>query len=267
MVEKIYNKRRGDYFKLVHDDEKGVRMIASRDIEAGLLVLVDPHLYSQPLGYSSALMQRPEVAPLMATIQKCAQTHGHLAGAKRYPPEVQQAMNRMTEWNASMYMSKSSRIDEIWELHDAHRQAEIGDQVMIDGLVSKAGKQLNGKKGCVVSRDKHDASRFGVEIQETGGKKSIKACNLKTLGGIVHTNSFEGDGCQVLYKIICRINHACGDAANVLKIDHQGKGFVMAKRNIKAGEEILIDYIPGEQEDRLGLLKLKYNFVCACPEH
>ena len=72
---------------------------------------------------------------------------------------------------------------------------------------------------------------------------------------------------ELLYKVLCRVNHACGNAANVMKVTIQGKCYVIAKRAIEAGEEILIDYIENQECDRLGMIKLKYNFRCQCPEH
>ena len=75
---------------------------------------------------------------------------------------------------------------------------------------------------------------------------------------------------MILFKDISRINHACGKHANVAKIlcDDTNKAYLMATRTIQKGDELLIDYLASEEdEDMLGLLKLKYNFHCTCPAH
>ena len=184
-LEKQYDARKGERYKLVHNEEKGIHMVASHKIDGGELVLIEKPLHSQPVGYSPSLRQRREVASLLATISRFAKSHGHLSGLDQYPPEACEAMNRLTELKAMDMVSTSPQIDEIWQLHDAHRQSGIGDMVMIDGLVSDAGKKLNGKIGRVLKRDKKDTARLcvsiGVGSQAT--EKSIKQVNLKTLGG------------------------------------------------------------------------------------
>jgi len=155
-------------------------------------------------------------------------------------------------------MPSSPRIDEIWELHDAHRTADVGDPVTIDGLVSDAGRPLNGTRGRVVDKVN---DRLAVELANST-RKHVKPCNLKTLGGIVRTNSFEYRGQSLLYKLLCRVNCACGPAANVTKVTMDGGvAYVMTTKEIKKGEEILIDYLPGESGvAKRELLRVKYNF-------
>ena len=82
--------------------------------------------------------------------------------------------------------------------------------VIITGLTSEAGIQLNGLSG--IARD-FDGQRWAVILPQLGGKK-IKPGNLKTPGGILRTNSFQEaspDGCvtEVMFEYICRINHSC----------------------------------------------------------
>lgn len=246
-------------------------MVATRDIANGDVILIEKELYSQPRGYSPEVLQRPDVAPLMATVTKFASSHGHLTGPDKYPAEARKAMDQLAELNASVRVMQSPHIQEIWQLHDSFHCAQVGDNVMVEGLVSEKGKKLNGKHGVVVSHDEQDSGRLGVEIKATDSKvarMSIKTCNLKTLGGIYRTNSFgSNDDEEVLFKNTCRINHACGNAANAIRLLIQGKSYVLARKDIPVGEEILIDYIPGEEGDRLGLLQMKYNFTCRCSEH
>lgn len=272
-VENGYNSRESSYYRLVENTDKGTCMVAARDIQAGEAVLVEKPMYTQPVGYSEAFCQRPDVAPLLVTITRYAQSHGHLTGPEQYPLEARETLNRLTELKVTEVMTQSPRIHDIWQLHDAHRCAQIGDNVMIDGLVSDSGKVLNGRFGRVVGVDDRDNSRLAVEIGSSRStrtmRKSIKAANLKTLGGILRTNAFGNyaEGTETLFQVLSRVNHACGDTANVMKMDANGKAYLMAKRDIRDGEEILIDYLPGERGDRVGLLEVKYNFRCTCGGH
>jgi len=274
-LEISYNKRDAECYELVHDETKGYHTIAKRDIEPLEPILIEEPLYYQPLGCAPALLHRPDVVQLMDTIERSAASHSHLTGADMYPPEARRALDRFTELNVNHFASTSTQIDEIWKLHDAHRVAEVDYEVVVDGLVSQAGKLLNGKRGRVVNRDETDVDRLGVDIIGGGGtegkaRRSVRRANLKTLGGIMRTNAFvnEEDGKEYLFKILSRVNHACDNQANIAKFVSQGKAYVVAKKEIRAGDEILIDYIGGErEEDRLGLLQLKYNFSCPCPKH
>jgi len=281
-LDAYYNRRRrdGEFYKLLRNNEKGMYAVAARDIGAHDLILIEKSpLHSQPSIYQPSFLSRPDVVEIMHTILPYAQSEGHQSGVNKYPPEARKAMDRLMELSAKEYMVKSPGINEIWELHDAHRNhQEIGDLVQIDGLISEAGKQLNGLKGVVVCKDEHEADRLGIELRVQQGKelspksqyKSIKRCNLKSLGGIARTNSFEGENSDslVLYRILSRFNHACGDSANATRIIVQNGAYLFSRQPIEAGEEILIDYIPNEKpEDRLDLLQLKYNFQCNCPQH
>jgi hypothetical protein len=57
----------------------------------------------------------------------------------------------------------------------------VGDFVIISGLASAAGKQLNGQIGTVTSWD-HFLGRIGVRIDGVTGLKAIKLMNLVLLG-------------------------------------------------------------------------------------
>lgn len=251
-------------------------MVATRDIERGGLVLFEDPLHVFPKNYSNAVLENTEYQQAVATIVQCASTHGHLSGPDAYPPEARHALDRLTELSATESAKTSPCIDDIWHLEDAHRCAEVGDTVMVDGLQSEGGKKLNGKKGRVVGIDETDEGRLAIKIdmgrasKGLATKKSMKRSNLKTLGGILRTNSFGGKGaCALLYKTTCRINHACGKAANVRRMEHNCKAYIFAKREIYAGEEIFIDYLPNDdaEEDRPGDLQMKYNFRCQCSAH
>uniref|UniRef100_A0A7S4K386 SET domain-containing protein n=1 Tax=Odontella aurita TaxID=265563 RepID=A0A7S4K386_9STRA len=295
---------------------RGVGMIARCDIDGGEIILVEKPLHTQPAGYGRSFLRRSDVAPLLTAIDRygygrttSSQHRPSSSGdPRKYPPppaEVREAMDRMAEMNATERMLESPRLDDLWKLHDAHNRAAAGDAVMIHGLVSIAGRKLNGRIGRVAGRDDEDADRCAVEIAAGSGerrsRKSIKRDNLKTLGGIFRTNFFESrdGGKQMVFGTMSRINHACGTYANALKLivdddDSDGNGngsgttssnkaYLVAGRDISMGEEIFIDYVPSDDADedndkggddddhrrqrRLDSLRNQYNFRCQCPEH
>lgn len=74
--------------------------------------------------------------------------------------------------------------------------------------------------------------------------------------------------CAALFQNICRVNHAC-DFSNAW-LDNWGNqndwstGTLRARRDIKEGEEILLDYthLGGKVYDKMEVLR-KYRFICA----
>ena len=137
---------------------------------------------------------------------------------------------------------------------------------------------LNGRRG-VVRRVEDDGRRRVRLLGGAAGEtlKAIKRENLKSIGGIIRTNSFEDENRAKLFETLCRFNHACGATANVTKVfEHlvTGNGarcaHVTTLRDIRRGEELCIDYIIGSNEasldtaPRRAYLQMKYNFVCQC---
>lgn len=277
----------GPPYKLMQDQDparnnnRGVYMVAARDIQMG-----EPILFEDPLSIRDGL-HHPS---LLVESNTKAKEYFHTLSQSQFnqQPEadatttvcaedakVQHAMARLGELNAVAWKTRQSpQIGDIWDLEDSHRCAEIGDLVTVDGLSSKAGYALNGKTGTVLNYDENTPGRLGVKIQtarNTTTVKSIKATNLKTLGGIWITNAFGGGGSkenQCLYKLMSRINHACLSAANSSRIiNDKGKACVLARTDIPVGKELFIDYMPREKGDRVGLLQMKYNFTCQCSGH
>jgi hypothetical protein len=73
--------------------------------------------------------------------------------------------------------------------------------------------------------------------------------------------------CTSLYRDICRVNHSC-DERNAILGNHGEEndwttGRLVAKRDIKMGEEILIDYglLGGKVRARMEVFQ-KYRFIC-----
>ena len=273
-LEARYRARCGrELYELCESEQKGIYMVANQVILSGDIVFIEKPLHSQPKRYSPEFLQRPDVQPLWALISRLSLQH------EDPPPRALEALQRVADLHAMEQMVTSPKIQEIWGLCDAHRQgAHVGDLVVIADLQSVAGKAMNGKRGRVVSEDTSsnsqggDPGRLGVSIQtnnHTTTKKSIACANLKTLGGILRTNAFGSDEDStmlVLYKTLSRINHACGDAANVFKYETNGQAYLIAKKEIQAGDEILINYL-APQDNLREELQRRYNFVCTCPHH
>ncbi|CAB9528718.1 expressed unknown protein [Seminavis robusta] len=279
MMEVVYNRKKATYFKMAHSNLRGTHVVAVNHIQAGAVVLIEKALHIQPTKNHPSLSVDPEYQSLIGILDGGSTS---AASSTCSSTAHKDAVGRLAELNATAYVQGSKQKDEIWQLEDSHRQARVGDTVKIHGLASEAGKKLNGKYGEISKKDEKDENRFGVMVA-MGAKnnkksksksvlRSIKPCNLKTLGGIMRTNAYHDGSLEanLLFKELCRINHACGDAANVNRTIHQGKVYVVAKRDIADGEELLIDYLPLATElgrDRLELLHNMFNFWCQCSEH
>jgi hypothetical protein len=107
--------------------------------------------------------------------------------------------------------------------------------------------------------------------------------NMNPPGGIVSlaaTNAFTDDERENgykykvlrLYKDISRVNHSCRPNAAVSWNLKEQKVFLRAIRQIAAGNEITILYLPSEDISLLDFnrrrqeLLREYNFTCACPD-
>ncbi|CAB9509728.1 expressed unknown protein [Seminavis robusta] len=253
MMEVVYNRKKATYFKMAHSNLRGTHVVAVNHIQAGAVVLIEKALHIQPTKNHPSLSVDPEYQSLIGILDGGSTS---AASSTCSSTAHKDAVGRLAELNATAYVQGSTQKDEIWQLEDSHRQARVGDTVKIHGLASEAGKKLN---------EQHKSKSKSV-------LRSIKPCNLKTLGGIMRTNAYHDGSLEanLLFKELCRINHACGDAANVNRTIHQGKVYVVAKRDIADGEELLIDYLPLATElgrDRLELLHNMFNFWCQCSEH
>ena len=287
MMEAVYNRRKVDSYKITQsNDERGICVVAAQAIEGGALVLVEKALHVQSTNNDHpSLINTPEYQSLMKTTGKNNEAQD--TKSSEVCASSSDVKSQLYELNATAYVYGSGypkrQQEEIWQLEDSHRQARIGNMVMIDGLASEAGRKLNGARGYVLKQDETDSSRLGVEIIRKAGKRqtddkvvrSIKPCNLKTLGGIMRTNAYQNsdgtedqDASLCLFQKMCRVNHACGEAANVYRIVQHGKAYVSAKRDIAAGEELFLDYLPNyEKGDRLEAIQNLFNFRCKCAAH
>merc|ERR1711974_218711 len=71
---------------------------------------------------------------------------------------------------------------------------------------------------------------------------------------------------SAVYSDLALMNHSC--AANTTRFYQDGRAVLVAKRDIKAGEEVSLTYGIHHhnmgRSERLSSLKSSYKFVCAC---
>lgn len=107
-----------------------------------------------------------------------------------------------------------------------------------------------------------DRERAASLVGSTGGNR---------WEDIMRTNSFavniQGKMCSGLFPEQARLNHACLPNSVIRFIPHTFAMEVMAVRNIEAGEELTISYIPVDlpSAQRAKFLNNSYNFECTCP--
>lgn len=268
---------------VVEDCAFGKRAVAARDLGAREIVLIEaPVFLSTAAQYRDpAFLSRPEVADCMREMKRCAETYGHLEGAAAFPPDAQAALDGLAAHAVSdgLRMADAAAADAFWRLEDAHRRPAVRERVVVDGLTSEAGAKMNGLRGVVVgAAEAADRVRVRLFASAPGTRdKAVKRANLKSAGGVFRTNAFAdaGDptvngGGKVL-ATLSRVNHACGAAANVTKTwiggaDGTRRARVSTTRQVKKGEELLLDYVGGghDRAARRSLLKLKYSFDCDC---
>ena len=233
-----------------------------------------------PFGQGAQFMARPDVQALQQTIMRCCAANAGREGTDAYPVEAREAIESIVALSATVQLASldAETVDRVFAFEDSFRTAIAGEHVCVDGLASAAGQLLNGRRGVVLRVEGNGRRRvrlLGGPAGETD--KAVKAENLKSIGGILRTNSFEDENRAKLFETLCRFNHACGASANVTKIFDKSRteagarcAYVMTLRDIRRGEELCIDYIVGSNESSLdtaprrAYLQMKYNFVCQC---
>jgi hypothetical protein len=263
--------------------EHGLKCVATRDIAARQVILVEPPVATfdmNPFGQGAQFMARPDVQALQQEIMRCASANAGREGTDAYPVEAREAIEDIVALSATVQLASldAATVDRVFAFEDSFRTAIAGEHVCVDGLASAAGQLLNGRRGVVLRVEGNGRRRvrlLGGPAGETD--KAVRAENLKSIGGILRTNSFEDENRAKLFETLCRFNHACGASANVTKVFENlitGTGarcaHVTTLRDIRRGEELCIDYIVGSNESSLdtaprrAYLQMKYNFVCQC---
>ena len=202
---------------------QGAQMFATRDIKKfeGLFhevpLLMGCLEERDPSADKYILRNSSEAARLTGGLAALAATTKGRVGAARYPPAARKMMDRMCELVTTVRLAKKAMVPaylkRFWKLADCH----AGDVdlercvVCVAGLVSEEGMRLNGSMGVAKAKVADSAdNRWEVEF-ETGSAKSIRACNLKTAGGIARTNGFDlGHGACFLVRACSRVKQQAG---------------------------------------------------------
>lgn len=170
-----------------------------------------------------------------------------------------------------------------------------GAEMMMEGLTSAAGKQLNGQFGPIYghSLDEKGEHRCRILLGNDGFRR-IRRENLKTFAGVWQTNGFQwavgkqgedespGGTYTGLFSVASRFNHSCVPNVHYEHVrlpssPRPGAADVMilyALRDIEEGEELTLNYgstggnKQGENDWHVGTrrarLRRKYGFVCDC---
>ena len=257
-----FARRAGDKVELVAIDGCGRGLRALVDLAEGETIISEPPLYAvHPEALSTPkFMRRPDVARLFAVVEA-----GYDGDA--YTPAAESALNAALDLHAKDGVAALGTGDasRFWALDDCFRRPAAGDAVEIAGLVSARGRPLNGLRGRV---DCSDGERWAVATAR--GRKSVRARNLKTAGGIFRTNAYFDGGSGYVFETLCRANHSCAPNCAKAMSDRGGRRVVdvIALRAVPRGEEITVSYI-GAAEGAAGAvrrahLREKYNFDCRC---
>lgn len=78
----------------------------------------------------------------------------------------------------------------------------------------------------------------------------------------------DGSERGAVFRLICRLNHACAPNGFAAWSSALGRQTVHAVRDIAAGDEVCLQYIGGAgsggREQRRGRLRTQYHFECGC---
>lgn len=254
------------------DGRDGLGMFAIQDIKSGEEILRETPFSEQAAGLAfnrPELQCDPEAQQLRSKLQTFAEKYRHLPHGHpdKYPAEARAVLDQLCDMGQAIAYQQLAlpAKAKYAALADCFHKVAQGTPVIITGLTSEVGKQLNLCCGVASS---FDGQRWAVLLEKGG--ISIEPENLKTPGGILRTNGFQvGTGTEVLLEQISRINHSC--TPNAVKQRFRfGDGFgdfaLSAIRDIHVGEQLFIDYgVPhGSVETRRAWLQMKYNFVCHC---
>uniref|UniRef100_A0A0G4HVU8 SET domain-containing protein n=1 Tax=Chromera velia CCMP2878 TaxID=1169474 RepID=A0A0G4HVU8_9ALVE len=284
----------------------GLGLFAGRDFHHGEIVFaefpllsVDRSSFLSDMNFSSDDL---EASSLFAELESCAERFGNLKGARKFPPEAREVMDQIVHMRAQHEFQKLTEEEQvlIWGLSDAFQEdIQVGCRVEIQGPLSvksqegKVVQLLNGQRGRVRTRCESEKDTWVVAVEVFPGVAEsesvhtrLKERDLRRLdvprpsaGGILRTNSFWTRSEELVFQTLSRANHSC--EANILfqmiQVDPQKhfgklkckKAYVIAIKDIKAGEELFVDYGDSKLslEERGELLRRKYRFSCRCPLH
>eukprot|EP00931_Biecheleriopsis_adriatica_P054860 TRINITY_DN32326_c0_g1_i3.p1 TRINITY_DN32326_c0_g1~~TRINITY_DN32326_c0_g1_i3.p1 ORF type:complete len:311 (+),score=56.21 TRINITY_DN32326_c0_g1_i3:23-934(+) len=236
---------------VMHDGNEQHGVFATADIRAGEEILREFPMLEQEGTFvlmRPELEYDPECQALRDELEVLAEKFGdEPEGPDKYPPEVRAIIDRLSDRGHALTYDGSSLPVR------AKFAALSSNEPMLNGRIGVA-TEFDGKSWAV---------RF-----PSGELTSIDAKNLRTPGGLWRTNAFEsvGTGTQCVFEKLSRINHACVPNVRKLRSRATGEFVIFAKKDIKPGEELFIDYgvPPGDVEARRKHLEWKWNFTCHC---
>eukprot|EP00948_MAST-09A_sp_MAST-9A-sp1_P002987 g2987.t1 len=289
---------RNPYFRidLLKDEQNSnsYGAIALRDLPAYQPILIEPAFLQQPNHQGSSGFQR-EVngSQALQSLQKQLIDYaregntGSTASAEGIA-KVTAIMDEMVELYMQWCCKNKKEIftpitlRKMWTLADRKHCPTKGSIVCLTGLTSEAGKALNGRLGQVVGKA-NDEGRFPVRLSDTKAsapcsdnfsdflkkkkkykKILLKPDNLKTLGGILSTNSFpysfyapQANGhifpktWDMLFEVISHLEVATGSGGKVPNVfqkyrkdEVSGKlcAVLFTKRKVSKGERLYIQH-------------------------
>ncbi|KAH8047298.1 hypothetical protein JL720_16149 [Aureococcus anophagefferens] len=188
----------------------GLGLVAAQDLKAQDIVFSETPVLSARLSdafATPAFLARPDVSKIVDALGAVEEKHGHEAEDEAYPEAAKTLIDDLSELHVLERVAKldAAGAAKVWALEDAFREARPGDAVAVDGLTSAAGAPLNGARGAVVGAD---GDRLAVKLP--GGRKSIKGAHLKTLRGVLKTNSAARATTASTFERLSRLNHAAG---------------------------------------------------------
>ncbi|KAG5957479.1 hypothetical protein E4U58_005978 [Claviceps cyperi] len=239
---------------------------------------------SKFLRFSSRVSVEPEPEKYIRTVFECAKLHFG---------------SRVVFWNELFDQQGHHSWDEVHESVRSYKQSPIGiESSPVDvplyqikdlpgkgrGLMARVcipkGTRILVEKPLVIAAGPTSATamekNIGNQLRQLSEKEagqffclhnSFRGVQLP-FTGIVQTNALacgEGSSTGAVYPTLCLINHACRPNCQQTWNQEAKHETIHAIRDIAAGEEITIAYIPsGSSTERRRYLKEKFGFDCAC---
>ena len=108
--------------------EHGLKCVATRDIAARQVILVEPPVATfdiNPYGQGAQFMARPDVQALQQTIMRCFAANAGREGTDAYPPEAREAIEGIMALSATVELASrdAATVDRVFALEDSFRKA------------------------------------------------------------------------------------------------------------------------------------------------
>ena len=118
--------------------EHGLKCVATRDIAARQVILVEPPVATfdmNPFGQGAQFMARPDVQALQQEIMRCASANAGREGTDAYPVEAREAIEDIVALSATVQLASldAATVDRVFAFEDSFRTAIAGEHVCVDG--------------------------------------------------------------------------------------------------------------------------------------